>query len=166
MVCLSTVDVKIRTALPLQQCNAERSAVQRPRAERADRRRAARDRRASFVNHPAQRLHAMSWQGSNAMEGVALHSAPGPNRAVPFLPGMSYGNPARRKFSKGHIFEFKVGVGRNLAAMGVEVRDCTSVRLCWWGWVLTTEVRGFRCCCFLVAISEASTMIAFCLLSK
>ncbi len=47
---------------------------------------------------------------------------PSPGRAVPFLPGMSYGNPARRRFPKSHIFEFKVGVGRSLAVMGAEVR--------------------------------------------
>ena len=34
---------------------------------------------------------------------------------------MSYGNPARRRFPKSHIFEFKVGVGRSLAVMGAEV---------------------------------------------
>jgi hypothetical protein len=49
-----------------------------------------------------------------------LTSAPGQSRAVPFLPGMSYGN-ARRRFPKSHIFEFKVGVGRSLAAMAAEV---------------------------------------------
>lgn len=56
------------------------------------------------------------------MGDPALTQAPGPNRAVPFLPGMSYGNPARRRFPKSHIFEFKVGVGRSLAVMGTEVR--------------------------------------------
>ena len=56
------------------------------------------------------------------MGDPALTQAPGPNRAVPFLPGMAYGNPARRRFPKSHIFEFKVGVGRSLAVMGTEVR--------------------------------------------
>jgi len=55
------------------------------------------------------------------MGDPALTQAPGPNRAVPFLPGMSYGNPARRRFPKSHVFEFKVGVGRSLAVMGTEV---------------------------------------------
>jgi hypothetical protein len=53
---------------------------------------------------------------------------PSPGRAVPFLPGMSYGNPARRRFPKSHIFEFKVGVGRSLAVMGAEVRAAPCAR--------------------------------------
>ena len=51
---------------------------------------------------------------------AALVSAPGVGRAIPFLPGMTYKNPLQRKFPKGHIFEFKQGVGRSLAVMGVE----------------------------------------------
>jgi len=52
---------------------------------------------------------------------LALTNAPGPNRAVPFLPGMSYGLPGKKRFPKSHIFEFKVGVGRSLGVMGTEV---------------------------------------------
>eukprot|EP00286_Rhodomonas_abbreviata_P009235 CAMPEP_0181324586 /NCGR_PEP_ID=MMETSP1101-20121128/20444_1 /TAXON_ID=46948 /ORGANISM="Rhodomonas abbreviata, Strain Caron Lab Isolate" /LENGTH=645 /DNA_ID=CAMNT_0023432783 /DNA_START=141 /DNA_END=2078 /DNA_ORIENTATION=+ len=48
-------------------------------------------------------------------------NAPAPGRAVPFQPGMSYGNPTRRRFPKSHVFEFKVGVGRDLSAMPTQV---------------------------------------------
>eukprot|EP00281_Chroomonas_sp_CCMP1168_P026865 CAMPEP_0206237264 /NCGR_PEP_ID=MMETSP0047_2-20121206/14173_1 /ASSEMBLY_ACC=CAM_ASM_000192 /TAXON_ID=195065 /ORGANISM="Chroomonas mesostigmatica_cf, Strain CCMP1168" /LENGTH=619 /DNA_ID=CAMNT_0053661689 /DNA_START=87 /DNA_END=1946 /DNA_ORIENTATION=- len=53
-----------------------------------------------------------------AEEGL---NTPAVSRAIPFLPGMSYSNPARARHAKSHIFEFKVGVGRNLTAMATEV---------------------------------------------
>jgi len=48
-------------------------------------------------------------------------NTPSTARTVPFLPGMTYNNPARSRHAKSHIFEFKVGVGRNLTAMATEV---------------------------------------------
>ena len=48
-------------------------------------------------------------------------NTPGTGRTVPFLPGMSYNNVARSRHAKSHIFEFKIGVGRNLAPTAMEV---------------------------------------------
>eukprot|EP00288_Rhodomonas_lens_P019202 CAMPEP_0177694568 /NCGR_PEP_ID=MMETSP0484_2-20121128/3002_1 /TAXON_ID=354590 /ORGANISM="Rhodomonas lens, Strain RHODO" /LENGTH=646 /DNA_ID=CAMNT_0019205453 /DNA_START=26 /DNA_END=1966 /DNA_ORIENTATION=+ len=55
------------------------------------------------------------------MSQEPMLNTPGPGRMIPFQPGMNYGNPARQRFHKSHLFEFKLGVGRDLSMMPTNV---------------------------------------------